>query len=93
MIGGGAATVLEPSGRPAVLSHGHDRVRAVVPTQYCTRRPTVKLHAPSRGWFIASLVIAVIAVLSVLTPIPNLTAYGAWVAILAYLVLAVGNLA
>jgi len=53
----------------------------------------VKLHVPSRGWFIASLVIAVIAVVSVLTPVPYVTKYGAWVAILAYVVLAVGNLA
>lgn len=54
---------------------------------------TVKLHAPSMVWFIASLVIAIIAALSVLTPIPSITTYGAWVAILAYIVLAVGNLA
>jgi len=53
----------------------------------------VKLHAPLRGWFIASLVIGVIAVVSVLTPVPYVTTYGAWVAILAYVVLAVGNLA
>ncbi len=54
---------------------------------------TVKFHAPSMGWFIASLVIAVIAMVSVLTPIPYITTYGAGVAILAYVVLAVGNLA
>ncbi len=53
----------------------------------------MRCHAPSMGWFIASLVIAVIAVVSVLTPIPYITMYGAWVAILAYIVLAVGNLA
>ena len=53
----------------------------------------MKLHAPSRGWFVASLVIAVIAVVGVLTPIPYVTGYGAWVAILAYVVLAVGSLA
>ena len=53
----------------------------------------MRLHAPSTWWFIASLVIAVIAVVSVLTPIPYVTTYGAWLAILAYTVLAVGNLA
>jgi hypothetical protein len=53
---------------------------------------TVKFHEPSMGWFIASLVIAVIAVVSILTPIPYITTYGAWAAILAYVVLAVGNL-
>lgn len=69
-------------------------MRAIASTQYCTRRKAiVKLHAPLRGWFIASLVIGVIAVVSVLTPVPYVTTYGAWVAILAYVVLAVGNLA
>lgn len=53
----------------------------------------MKLHAPSRGWFIASLVTAVIALVSVLTPIPYITAYGAWFAIFAYVLLAVANLA
>ena len=53
----------------------------------------MKLHAPSVGWFIVSLIIVVIAVVSALTPIPYITTYAAWVAILAYIVLAVGNLA
>jgi len=53
----------------------------------------VRLHAPSTGWFVTSLVIAVIAAVSVLTPIPYITTYGVWVAILAYVVLAVSNLA
>ncbi len=51
------------------------------------------LHAPSRGWFVASLVIAVIAVIGALSPIPYVTTYGVWLAILAYIVLALGNLA
>jgi hypothetical protein len=45
------------------------------------------------GWFIASLIIAVIAAVSVLTPIPYITAYGVWVAVLAYVVLATSSLA
>jgi hypothetical protein len=53
----------------------------------------MRLHAPSKGWFIASLIIAVIAVVDALSAIPYITAYGIWVAILAYIVLAVGNLA
>lgn len=52
----------------------------------------MKLHAPTPGWFIASLVIAAIGIVSVLTPIPYITTYGTWVAVLAYVVLAVGNL-
>jgi hypothetical protein len=45
------------------------------------------------GWFVASLIIAVISVISALTPIPYIDTYGVWVAILAYIVLAVSNLA
>jgi len=53
----------------------------------------VTLHTPSMWWFIASLMIVIIAIFSALTPIPYITAYGVWVAIFAYIVLAVGNLA
>lgn len=51
------------------------------------------LHAPSRGWFVASLIIAVVAVIGALSPIPYVTTYGVWLAVLAYIVLALGNLA
>jgi hypothetical protein len=54
---------------------------------------TVKLHAPTKGWFTASLIIALVAVIGALSPVPYVTSYGIWVAILAYVVLAVGNLA
>jgi multidrug transporter EmrE-like cation transporter len=57
------------------------------------RGGTVGLHAPSKGWFIASLIIAVIALIGALSPIPYITAYGIWVALLAYVVLVIGNLA
>ena len=53
----------------------------------------MSLHAPSKGWFIASLIIAVIALIGALSPIPYITAYGIWVALLAYVVLVIGNLA
>ena len=53
----------------------------------------MNLHAPAMWMFVLSLVIAVLAVVSIFTPIPYVTAYGFWVAILAYAVLAVGNLA
>jgi hypothetical protein len=46
----------------------------------------VRLHAPTKGWFTASLIIALIAVISALSPMPYLTSYGTWVAILAYVV-------
>jgi hypothetical protein len=53
----------------------------------------VKLHAPTKGWFTASLIIALVAVIGALSPVPYLTSYGTWIAIFAYVVLAVGNLA
>jgi hypothetical protein len=53
----------------------------------------MSLHAPSKAWFIASLIIAVIAVLGTLSPIPYITAYAIWIAILAYIVLAISSLA
>jgi hypothetical protein len=51
----------------------------------------MKLHAPPTWIFVASLIIAAIAVIIAFTP--YVAAYGIWVAILAYIVLAVGNLA
>jgi hypothetical protein len=53
----------------------------------------MSLHAPSKGWFIASLIIAVTALIGALSPIPYISAYGIWVALLAYVVLVIGNLA
>jgi len=53
----------------------------------------MSLRAPSKGWFIASLIIAVIAMLGALSPVPYITAYAVWVAILAYIVLAISSLA
>ena len=50
----------------------------------------MKLHAPAMWLFGISLVLAVLAVIGVFTPIPYITMYGFWVAILAYVVLAVG---
>jgi len=52
----------------------------------------MELHPPSMWVFIASLIIAVIAVISVFTPISYISTYGFWVAILAYIVLALGNM-
>jgi len=62
-------------------------------TQAGATEVTVKLHAPSTGWFTASLIIAVVAVVSSLTPVPYVSAYAVWTAILAYIVLALGSLA
>jgi hypothetical protein len=55
-------------------------------------REGTMLLAPSMWVFVLSLVIAVIAVVGVFTTIPYVTAYGFWLAIIAYVILAVGNL-
>ena len=51
----------------------------------------MNLHAPAMWLFVVSLIIAVVAVIGVFTPIPYITLYGFWVAILAYVVLALAN--
>jgi hypothetical protein len=48
-----------------------------------TGEATMELHAPSIWVFIVSFIIVLIAVISVFTPIPYISAYGFWVAILA----------
>jgi hypothetical protein len=50
------------------------------------------LSAPSRVIFLISLALAVIAVLGALVIIPVVTKYAFWIAVLAYIVLALGNL-
>jgi hypothetical protein len=53
----------------------------------------MELHAPSMWMFVLSLVIAALAVISAFTAIPYVAEHGFWMAIVAYVVLAVGNLA
>ena len=48
--------------------------------------------APSQAIFLVSLALAIIAVLGALVIIPVVTKYAFWIAILAYIVLALGNL-
>ena len=48
-------------------------------------------HAPSKASFVTSFIIAVIAGLSALSPVPYITHYAIWVAILAYIVLATSS--
>jgi hypothetical protein len=52
----------------------------------------MNLHAPAMWVFILALVIAVVAVVSTFTPIPYVSTYAFWVAIIGYVVLAAGNL-
>jgi len=48
------------------------------------------LNAPSQPIFLASLALAIIAILGALVIIPVITQYAFWIAILAYVVLALG---
>jgi hypothetical protein len=50
------------------------------------------LSAPSQVVFLISLALAIIAVLGTLVVIPVATQYAFWIAILGYIVLALGNL-
>ena len=49
------------------------------------------LHAPAMWVFILSLVLVVLAVVGIFVEIPYLSMYAFWVAVLAYVVLALGN--
>jgi hypothetical protein len=64
-----------------------------------TVRPSIKreglemnLSPPSTVVFIISLILAALAVIGKFAPIPFFTEQGFWVAVVAYVVLAVGNL-
>ncbi len=48
------------------------------------------LNAPARVTFLISLALAIIALLGALVIIPVITQYAFWLAILAYIVLALG---
>jgi hypothetical protein len=52
----------------------------------------MNLSAPSTAVFIVSLILAALAIIGKFAAIPFITENGFWVAIVAYVVLAVGNL-
>jgi hypothetical protein len=54
------------------------------------REKDMNLHAPSVPIFVVSLVFAVLALIGHVVLIPFVTLYGFWVAIIAYVILAVG---
>ena len=53
----------------------------------------MNLSAPTTPIFLISLVLAILAVLGVYMPIPVVSGNAFWVAIIAYVVLLVGNVA
>jgi hypothetical protein len=52
----------------------------------------MNLSAPTIPVFVISLILAILAVVGVLTPIPFITENAFWVAIAAYVVLMIGNI-
>ncbi len=54
-------------------------------------RSAMTLHAPAMWVFILSLVLVVLAVVGVFVEIPFVSMYAFWIAVLAYVVLALGN--
>jgi hypothetical protein len=53
---------------------------------------TMNLHKPTMAVFLVSLVIAVLALIGAITSFSFLSRYDFWIALLAYVVLAVGTL-
>ena len=53
----------------------------------------MNLSAPTKPVFLISLILAVLAVIGMFVAIPLITANAFWVAIIAYIVLAIGNVA
>lgn len=53
---------------------------------------TMNLSAPTTMVFVISIVLAVLAVLSTFMPLPIVGEYKFWVAIAAYVILAIGNI-
>lgn len=50
----------------------------------------VRLSAPTQNLFLVSLVLAILALLGGLVVIPVISVYAFWIAIIAYIVLAIG---
>ena len=50
----------------------------------------VRLSAPKQFTFLVSLIVAIVALISFLVKIPNVSPHAFWIAMVAYVVLAVG---
>lgn len=51
----------------------------------------MNLSPPTTAVFVISLILAVLAIIGTFVAIPLITAHAFWVAIIAYIILAVGN--
>ena len=52
----------------------------------------MNLSAPTTVVFVVSIILAILAVISTFVPIPFITEYAFWTAIIAYVILACGNI-
>jgi hypothetical protein len=52
----------------------------------------MNLSPPTTAVFVISLILAALAIIGKFVPIPFISEHGFWVAVIAYVVLAVGNL-
>jgi hypothetical protein len=52
----------------------------------------MKLSRPKESTFIVAVILAVIALLGMVTPIPFATQYAFWILVIAFVLLALGNL-
>jgi len=73
------------------------RARKVTENDYCfnvnlREGLTMHLSAPTTMVFVISIVLAILAVLSTFMPLPIIGEYRFWVAVAAYVILAIGNI-
>jgi hypothetical protein len=66
-------------------------LRGVAVVAIAQGEAAMTLHAPAMWVFILSLVLVVLAIVGVFVEIPYLSMYAFWVAVLAYVALALGN--
>ena len=89
------AIFIPPNCRPIrthLRSHRPENApRGVVVVAIAQGEAAMTLHAPAIWVFILSVVLVVLAVVGVFVEIPYLSMYAFWVAVLAYVVLALGN--
>ena len=52
----------------------------------------MSLSPPTTVVFVVSIILAVLAIIGALVPIPFISEHGFWVAIVAYVILAIGNI-
>ena len=52
----------------------------------------MSLSPPTTVVFVVSIILAVLAIIGAFVPIPFITEHGLWVAIVAYIILAIGNI-